>query len=70
VKLLTSASAKELDQKLTKKVLDLINQQFIDFYYICLEALRNSVEDNYQGLIGFSQGYDRLLYDQNIKDQL
>ncbi|MEZ9422490.1 hypothetical protein AB4186_03435 [Vibrio lentus] len=70
VKLLTSTSAEQLDQKLTNKVLALINQQFVDFYYICLEALKNAVEDNYDGLIGFSQGYDRLLYDQDMKDQL
>ncbi|UKA28044.1 DUF4435 domain-containing protein [Photobacterium damselae] len=70
VKLLTSVSTEQLNEKLTNKVLELINQQFIDFYYICLEALKNAVIDDYKGLVGFSHGYERLLYDPKMKAKL
>lgn len=66
VKLLTSVSSEQLTLNITDKMLEQINNQFIDFYYICLEALKNAVVNDYQGLVGFSQGYERFLYDKKM----
>lgn len=64
VKLLTTLANEQLNNKLTDKILRMINQQFSEFYYICLEALKNAVEEDYQGLIGFKQSYDSILLNQ------
>ncbi|WP_422840742.1 hypothetical protein [Aeromonas veronii] len=70
VKLLTSVSNEQLTLKITDKMLEQINNQFIDFYYICLEAFKNAVVNDYEGLVGFSQGYERLLHDKEMKKSL
>jgi hypothetical protein len=70
VKLLTAASHEQLNIKLSQKLLDLINEQFTDFYYIALEALKNAVIDGYQGLVGFSDGYEQMLNAPNMKEAL
>jgi len=70
IKTLTSVSREQLNIKLTTKVINLINTQVKEFYYITLEALRNAVEENYDSLLGFSDGYERFMFDNNQKQLL
>jgi hypothetical protein len=67
IKTLTSVSKEQLNLQLTTKIIDLINTKVEEFYYITLEALRNAVEEDYNSLLGFSDGYERFLYDANQK---
>lgn len=62
IKLLTSLTIEQLNKNLTDKVVELINGQFRDFYYISLEALRNAIEPDYDALVGFSDSYQELLF--------
>ncbi|PKH88648.1 hypothetical protein CXF79_04540 [Colwellia sp. Bg11-28] len=70
IKTLTSVSREQLNLDLTTKVIDLINTRVTEFYYITLEALRNAVEEDYDSLLGFSDGYERFIYDDSQKELL
>lgn len=70
VKLITSVSNEQLDIKLSNKMIDLINTKVSEFYYITLEALKNAVVEEYDSLLGFSDGYERFLHDKVKKDAL
>jgi hypothetical protein len=70
VKTLTKATNQELNDNLTDKLIQLINNDISDFYYITLEALKNAVVEDYDGLLGFSDGYERFFHDQTMKQLL
>lgn len=70
IKLLTSVSSEQLDMTLSKKMIELINTKVSEFYYITLEALKNAVNEGYSSLLGFSDGYERFLYDEEKKKAL
>ncbi|MBW3527682.1 DUF4435 domain-containing protein [Shewanella sp. NKUCC05_KAH] len=70
VRLLTSLSSEQLDEALTEQAVKFINEQFVDFYYVVLEALRNAIEADYDGLVGFSEGYQELLINPVKKIEL
>ncbi len=67
---ITSLTESELTGDLSESLLNEINSSLTDFYYVTLEALKNSVETNYEGLIGFSDAYETALKNPNIKIQL
>ncbi len=70
IKLLTSLTNEQLDEKLTEKVIQDINSGVQEFYYITLEALKNAVDENYNAIIGFSDGYERPMFDTDMKSEL
>jgi len=70
IKTLTSVSKEQLNLELTTKVVGLINTKVTEFYYITLEALRNAVEEDYVSLLGFSDGYERFIFDDCQKQLL
>jgi hypothetical protein len=63
IKLLTSITQKESTAALSNNIIDLINDQLNNFYYITLEALKNAVVTDYDSLLGFSDGYEMFLHD-------
>ena len=70
VKQLTSITTDELNEELNESLLGSINNSLLEFYYITLEALKNAVDIDYDGLVGFSGGYEEALYNPNIKNPL
>jgi hypothetical protein len=70
IQLLTSITHEESTRSLSDKMMELINTQLLEFYYITLEALKNAVVENYDSLLGFSDGYERFLYDKTKSDLL
>ena len=61
VSLITSVTEDEIDDRVTDLLIDTINASLIDFFYATLEALKNSLEPGYIGLVGFAADYDNLL---------
>jgi len=61
IKILTNASEKDLNNNIYDIVIDEINKHIENFHYITIEALKNSVEHSYNGVIGFSSGYEKAL---------
>ena len=70
LKHLTSVSSDLLNDNIAQKVINEINSSVYKFYYVTLEALKNAIEPNYNGLIGFSDGYESALNNIKIKKKL
>jgi len=67
---ITTLTSNELTEDLSGILLEKINSSLTEFYYVTLEALKNAVERDYEGLIGFSDGYEKALKNPNIRSQL
>ena len=67
---LTSVTENELNNNLSDTIINKINESSSTFYFTTLEALKNSVEVGYSGLLGFSDNYNKVLMNPNLLDEL